>query len=224
MKKIQYILHWFVSYFLKSNLNWIELNWIEFKLCAISFNIFIRMKINLHKLNLPFPFIDCHWYCVAMWSPIWDKIRKGKRFDNKLHTQGPTWLKLALRIQILLSWKVPNVENFCFSYPNCVPNVENFCFSYPNCVPKFFFFVFFHFPLVYRGETTEWCNFHFVPHFEDCSPSVTPIIVNWEFNFWELWETYSYFLILKLLLYELAIRSRVVVLGRYELLLGYVSS
>ncbi len=54
-KKNQYILHWFVSFKKKSNLNS-----IQFKLRAISFNIFTRMKINLHKMNLPFPFINCH--------------------------------------------------------------------------------------------------------------------------------------------------------------------
>jgi len=59
MKKIQYILHWFVSYFLKSNLNWIELNWIQVVCNLIQYfhsneNQFAQTEFtfSIHRLSL----------------------------------------------------------------------------------------------------------------------------------------------------------------------------
>ncbi len=40
--------------------------------------------------------------------------------------------------------------------------------------------------LTIKGEATEQSNFHLVPHFEECSASVT---INGEFIFWEFHAT-----------------------------------
>ncbi len=67
--------------------------------------------------------------------------------------------------------------SFCENLPG-TNLLANFTLCFQKLITNLLLFVSCMGGYAFKGETTEWCNFHLVPPFDECSPGVVGNLIN----------------------------------------------